>query len=42
VQHQLHLWREFSKCFDRWRQYLHRWNRNIANVQLAILAASMS
>src|SRR5262245_58706856 len=42
MQHRLHVWHGLSKCFERWRQYLHGWNRNLANVQLALFTAGQS
>src|SRR6478672_8663505 len=40
MQHHLHVWHSFLKRCERRRQHLQRGNRCVADVQLAIFAAS--
>src|SRR5207245_1619692 len=40
MQQHLYAWHSFLKPDERWRQDLYRWGRRVADVQLAIFAAS--
>ena len=40
MQQHLHARHGFLKRCERWRQYLHRGNLGVADMQLAIFAAS--